>query len=113
MSTPLSTVEAEAAIRTRLAELGVHHDRILRALTREGEALAEEDDSDERFVLLEAEAILERLEAHEREELGQLRSALDRIAGGSWGRCSRCGTTIAPGRLEALPWAERCATCAA
>jgi DnaK suppressor protein len=110
---PFTPAQAEAALRARLAALGVHHDRILRALTREGEALADEHDSDERPVLLEAEAILERLETHEREELAHIRAALDRIAAGTWGRCTRCGATIAPGRLAALPGADRCATCAA
>ena len=109
----LTPAQAEAALRARLTELGVHHDRVLRALAREGAVLAEEDDSDERGALLEAEALMERLEAHERAELALILGALDRLANGTWGTCAACGHAIPAMRLQALPWAERCATCAA
>jgi len=42
----------------------------------------------------------------------QVRSALDRLHGGSYGSCEVCGAAIPPERLEALPWAVRCVACA-
>lgn len=43
---------------------------------------------------------------------GEVRAALQRIADGSFGRCEKCGKRIAQGRLEAVPYARRCAACA-
>jgi DnaK suppressor protein len=37
--------------------------------------------------------------------------ALARLDDGTFGMCVRCGQPIAPGRLEALPWAARCIDC--
>ena len=44
-------------------------------------------------------------------ELELVDAALARIEAGTFGRCLRCGEEIAPGRLEALPWAAYCITC--
>ena len=44
-------------------------------------------------------------------ELELVDAALARIDAGTFGRCLRCGAEIAPGRLEALPWAAYCITC--
>ena len=38
-------------------------------------------------------------------------AALARLDDGSYGTCVRCGRTIAPQRLEALPWAAHCIEC--
>lgn len=48
-----------------------------------------------------------------REQAQQIRSTLDRIEDGSFGSCLTCGDAIPAKRLEALPWAARCARCAA
>ena len=52
-------------------------------------------------------ALRERAEQH----LALVDSALKRIDDGSYGACLRCGNTIAPERLEALPWAAHCIAC--
>jgi len=44
-------------------------------------------------------------------ELALIEDALARIANGTFGVCLDCGRPIAPGRLEALPWAARCIEC--
>jgi DnaK suppressor protein len=46
-------------------------------------------------------------------ELAQLRRALDRLDRGVYGTCVNCGEAIAPARLNAVPYADRCAECAA
>lgn len=38
--------------------------------------------------------------------------ALDKLDEGSYGTCDRCGARIGDERLEAIPWAVLCVTCA-
>jgi len=57
-------------------------------------------------------ADLARLGEAERLELLRIEAALTRIAEGRWGECAECGRAIEVKRLEALPWAIRCAGCA-
>ncbi len=42
----------------------------------------------------------------------ELDRAADRVAAGTYGTCERCGTLIAPARLEARPSAATCIDCA-
>jgi len=44
-------------------------------------------------------------------ELDEIDEALDRIDGGGYGTCERCGKEIDPRRLEALPSATLCLAC--
>jgi DnaK suppressor protein len=48
--------------------------------------------------------IIQQLEAVDR--------ALVRVAEGTYGVCEVCGRRIAPERLEAIPWAATCVSCA-
>lgn len=45
-------------------------------------------------------------------ELEAVRHAEEKLADGTAGRCEVCGEEIPPERLEAIPWAVRCVTCA-
>jgi DnaK suppressor protein len=45
------------------------------------------------------------------QHLAQVDAALARLDDGTFGVCLRCGREIAPGRLEALPWAAHCIDC--
>lgn len=53
--------------------------------------------------------------AHHRQarltEVTEIRQALGRVDDGTWGTCTGCGEPIAPQRLNARPWAERCVRC--
>jgi DnaK suppressor protein len=51
------------------------------------------------------------LDARETEELTAVEAALQRIAFGTYGECTDCGTHIAPARLQASPEAPRCIHC--
>jgi DnaK suppressor protein len=44
-------------------------------------------------------------------QLTLVRSALDRLAEGTFGECLNCGNTIGVKRLEALPWTPYCIDC--
>jgi RNA polymerase-binding protein DksA len=46
-----------------------------------------------------------------RQQLVLVDQALERLDGGTYGTCLRCGRPIAPERLEALPWAAHCIDC--
>lgn len=46
-----------------------------------------------------------------RAQLAAVDAAVARIDAGTYGRCTSCGNPIAPGRLEAIPWAELCIDC--
>jgi DnaK suppressor protein len=45
-------------------------------------------------------------------EIAKIKSALARIEGGSFGICTSCGAAIHTGRLEAMPTASLCISCA-
>ena len=47
------------------------------------------------------------------QQLELVEGAIARLDAGTYGTCVRCGRAIAPGRLEALPWAAHCIDCQA
>lgn len=47
-----------------------------------------------------------------KERLAEIDAALARVADGSYGRCLECGEPINPERLEVLPFATLCISCA-
>ena len=57
---------------------------------------------------------LTQVAAHE--QLGETLEAVLRaqanLAAGTYGACDSCGQPVAAARLEALPWATECITCA-
>ncbi len=48
----------------------------------------------------------------EEQVLRDATAALARIDAGTFGKCERCGKAITKARLEALPYARHCITCA-
>ena len=69
-------------------------------------------DLEEQAIDLEDLETLEALENSEVQEIRKIQGALKRIAEGSYGVCAKCGEDIDPKRLEALPTATRCISCA-
>jgi DnaK suppressor protein len=45
------------------------------------------------------------------ERINALSQALERLDGGTYGRCETCGADIEPARLDAMPDAARCLAC--
>ncbi|MBW0117801.1 TraR/DksA family transcriptional regulator [Pseudonocardia abyssalis] len=90
------------------------------ALARQVEGLAEQqahtthdDEHDPEGVTIGFErAQLQGLLAGAHNEIEALDRAAARLDAGTYGRCLRCGGTIAPERLDALPAAESCIACA-
>ena len=44
--------------------------------------------------------------------LADVERALEKLADGTYGSCDECGGSIADERLEAIPWATLCISCA-
>jgi DnaK suppressor protein len=96
------------ALKARLSELAGRVAEIDSELRKPLSA-----DSEERATDLENQAALEAIENSERHEIHQIKEALKRISEGAYGICAQCGADIDPKRLQALPTATRCISCAA
>lgn len=70
-------------------------------------------DSSEQAVDLADDEALEGVDDVLRQEVRQIRMALQRIDNGTYGTCVTCGNKIAAARLQARPIATRCIECAA
>lgn len=58
---------------------------------------------------------MQEVAAHDKAQtvLAEVDRSLTKVAEDTYGSCDDCGGVIAPARLEALPWATLCVTCAA
>jgi DnaK suppressor protein len=95
--------EEQASLRRQLAELGFGESGALKYdpnFADSSQVTAERG---------EAEALAGELN----EALAEVEAALRRLADGTYGLCERCGQPISPARLEAMPAARLCISCAA
>ncbi|MGJ8623085.1 MAG: TraR/DksA family transcriptional regulator [Yoonia sp.] len=70
-------------------------------------------DLEDQAIDLEDDEVLEGIGRAHQQELRLLNDALQRIEAGTYGICQKCGDTISTARLEAVPYAMICKTCAA
>lgn len=66
----------------------------------------------EQAVQRENDEVLGQLEASTQSDLQQVQRALARLGAGHYGECEVCGFGIEGARLEALPHATTCSSCA-
>ena len=66
----------------------------------------------EQVVQMENDAVLAGIGEATAAELAQINRALAQLEAGTYGVCSRCGHPIDARRLLALPYSDRCITCA-
>lgn len=102
------TASLRAGLATRLAELEA---RVSQIEDEQRQPL--DDDFAEQAVAREDDEALDAVERSALAEIAATREALERIDGGTYGACVRCGEAIAPARLEAMPAAALCISCAA
>lgn len=69
-------------------------------------------DWQEQAIVRQNDEVLDELAEEERLQAAAIRAALQRMEDGSYGRCVTCDEPIAPKRLQALPYATQCITCA-
>lgn len=97
--------DAEARIRDLTATLD--------ALTRDRSSQSDDDEHDPEGVPLSAEwSRLSGLLAGAEAERDQVQDALARVAAGTYGICTSCGSPIPAARLDVRPFAELCVPCA-
>jgi RNA polymerase-binding transcription factor len=102
-----------AAQRTETIALVASLDRRLAGIIESSEHTAGDDEHDPEGVTVAYErAQVAGLLAQARADLEALDAATARLTAGTYGVCTRCGSPIAPERLEALPAATRCIHCA-
>jgi len=94
--------EEQQRLRDRLAELG-HGGN--------GSLTFDDGFADSSQVTAER-AEIEALAGTLNETLTEIDEALQKFDAGTYGRCERCGGKIADARLEAMPAARLCITCA-
>jgi RNA polymerase-binding transcription factor DksA len=100
----------ETRLRQRLSELMSREEQITGDLRQESGALS--SDWEEQAQDLENSEVLAALDVHNREEISQIQSALQRLKAGTFGICARCEEAIPEGRLNALPYTTLCVACA-
>ncbi len=66
----------------------------------------------EQVVQMENDAVLAGIGEATAAELAQINRALAQLDQGTYGVCSKCGQAIDARRLQALPYSDRCITCA-
>ena len=66
----------------------------------------------EQVVQMENDAVLAGIGEATAAELAQINRALAQLDAGNYGTCSHCGQPIGERRLRALPYSDRCITCA-
>ena len=66
------------------------------------------DDLAQDYITLEKDRAIK---AFEREQLEQIKQALQRLDDGTYGLCCKCGEAIPPERMEILPYAAICVRC--
>ncbi len=103
-----STATRKAQLEKRLAELNARLKRIDEELDQ---PLSE--DFSEQAVEREDDEVLEDLGLAGQQEIRMIEAALDRIENGSYGICVACGEEISEARLDVVPHAPRCRSCAA
>jgi RNA polymerase-binding transcription factor DksA len=60
----------------------------------------------------EGDEVLEGVGMTGQAEIRRIEAALERIAGGTYGICAKCGAEVEPKRLDAVPEAPLCQSCA-
>ena len=91
-------------------ELLVRAAKVRADITRSSGPL--DKDFAEQVVQMENDAVLAGIGEATAAELAQINRALAQLDAGSYGICSNCGKPIGDGRLQALPYSDRCITCA-
>ena len=94
-------------LEERLAVLLARLHKIKKDVTR-----SHSGDSAEQAQERENDEVVDAIGNETAQSIRIVQAALERIEDGSYGICENCGEDIAEGRLEAIPEATRCVSCA-
>lgn len=95
--------QLEARLGVLSSRLGEIETELDSHQSKDWEELATERESDE---------VLEGLGLSGQQEIRMIKAALARIEDGEFGICTKCGNTISPERLDAVPYTPFCRVCA-
>jgi len=98
------------ALLAKKQELSARAAKVRADITRSSGPL--EKDFAEQVVQMENDAVLAGIGEATAAELAQINRALAQLDQGTYGFCSQCGQPIDARRLQALPYSDRCITCA-
>ena len=96
-----SLEQERSDLKARLNEMGLG----------DGELAFDQNFADSSQVTAERGEV-EALSVNLRESLTDVEAAIVKLDNGTFGICEGCGEQIPPGRLEAMPGAKLCMTCA-
>lgn len=99
--------QIEETLEKRLVELNKRMELIDHSLGAPGD-----DDFEEMATESENDETLEALGHASENEVAQIKLALERVRNGSYGVCAKCMAPIPQERLDAIPYATRCVSCA-
>lgn len=102
-----SHADVKAALEAQLAELTRRGSRIEEDLSNPGSS-----DWSENAVESEDDEVLARLGQVTKDEIQEIRLALNLIETGQYGTCTACGGKISKERLAVMPHATKCVRCA-
>jgi len=108
MASELETVRRK--LQAQKQELLTRAAKVRADITRASGPL--DKDFAEQVVQMENDAVLAGIGEATAAELAQINRALAQLEQGTYGLCSRCGQPIDGRRLQALPYSDRCITCA-
>ena len=107
---PLAVLRAEREqLADQLATLQREFDRVVEASASSN---ADDEHDPEGSTIAFERAQLAAVLEQTRERLADIDRAVEQVASGDYGRCTRCGEPIDPERLVARPTATLCITCA-
>lgn len=107
----VDTKAVRARLLARRAELEGRSSQVKSDMRHESDPLVA--DFADQATQREDDEVLARIGESAAAELAKLRRALDRLERGEYEICARCGESIPLARLNAVPYADRCAECAA
>lgn len=108
---PKALHEVRERLLARKAELDLRRHRLSADRRRDAEPLS--TDAPDRAIQQQNDEVVDNLSAAVDTELHAVRAALARVESGTYGICESCGKPIGAKRLEVVPYAERCQSCAA
>lgn len=97
----------KADLEAKLQELLHRSSELEEVLSNPGSS-----DSEELAQEIEGDETLAAIGDVTKQEIADIRLALDRIEKGSFGTCSHCGQPVSRERLAAIPWTNTCIHCA-
>lgn len=108
MATELDAVREKLLVHKQ--ELLTRAAKVHADITRSSGPL--DKDFAEQVVQMENDAVLAGIGEATAAELAQINRALAQLDQGTYGLCSQCGKPIDVRRLQALPYSDRCISCA-